>query len=52
MALRPHDEDILKMLACQVHLGSQNLDPNMQRYTYKRRSDGTCVPGSADVHAG
>eukprot|EP01094_Clydonella_sp_ATCC50884_P000206 TRINITY_DN1016_c0_g1_i1.p2 TRINITY_DN1016_c0_g1~~TRINITY_DN1016_c0_g1_i1.p2 ORF type:complete len:304 (+),score=75.77 TRINITY_DN1016_c0_g1_i1:32-913(+) len=43
MALRAQDEDILKMLACQVHLGSQNLDPQMQRYTYKRRSDGIYI---------
>lgn len=43
MALRAQDDDILKMLACQVHLGSQNLDPQMQRYTYKRRNDGIYI---------
>jgi len=43
MALKPRDEDILKMLACQVHLGSQNVDPEMQRYTHKRRADGIYI---------
>jgi len=28
------------MLACEVHRGSRNLDPNMQRYIWERRSDG------------
>jgi len=38
--LAPREDDIQKMLACQVHLGSRNLDPSMQRYIWKRRSDG------------
>jgi len=28
------------MLACQVHIGSRNLEPAMERYVYKRRQDG------------
>jgi len=28
------------MLACQVHIGTRNLDPSMERYIWKRRSDG------------
>jgi len=28
------------MLACQVHIGSRNVDPAMGRYLWKRRSDG------------
>jgi small subunit ribosomal protein SAe len=39
-ALNPREDDIQKMLACQVHLGSRNLDASMQRYIWKRRSDG------------
>lgn len=39
-ALQPTREDILKMLACQVHIGSKNLDQNMERYIWKRRNDG------------
>jgi len=39
-ALNPREDDIQKMLACQVHLGSRNLEPGMLRYIWKRRSDG------------
>jgi len=28
------------MLACQVHIGSRNVDPAMGRYIWKRRGDG------------
>jgi small subunit ribosomal protein SAe len=39
-ALNPKEEDIQKMLACGVHLGTTNLDPLMARYVWKRRTDG------------
>lgn len=39
-ALQPTPDDILKMLACQVHIGSKNVDQNMARYIFKRRNDG------------
>jgi len=42
-ALYPTDDDILKMLACQVHLGTRNLDPALERYVYKRRQDGVYI---------
>jgi len=38
--LNAREDDIQKMLACQVHIGSRNMDPAMQRYIWKRRSDG------------
>jgi len=38
--LNPLEDDIQKMLACQVHIGSRNLEPAMQRYIWKRRNDG------------
>jgi len=38
--LNAREDDIQKMLACQVHIGSRNLDPSMGRYVWKRRSDG------------
>lgn len=28
------------MLAAEVHIGSKNLDPKMERYVWKRRQDG------------
>ena len=34
------EEDIQKMLACQVHLGTKNVDFQMEKYTFKRRHDG------------
>merc|ERR1711939_796640 len=37
------EEDIRRMLACQVHLGTKNVDFQMERYTYKRRPDGVYV---------
>jgi len=42
-ALAPTEDDMLKLLACQVHVGTKNLDPNMSRYVYKRRSDGVHI---------
>jgi small subunit ribosomal protein SAe len=38
--LNVREDDVQKMLACQVHIGSRNLDPAMSRYIWKRRSDG------------
>merc|ERR1712094_87054 len=34
---------IQKMLACQVHLGTKNVDFQMEKYTFKRRPDGVYV---------
>eukprot|EP00164_Ancoracysta_twista_P001869 GFYU01002457.1.p1 GENE.GFYU01002457.1~~GFYU01002457.1.p1 ORF type:complete len:298 (-),score=99.56 GFYU01002457.1:299-1192(-) len=42
-ALVPTEEDIKMMLACNVHLGTKNLDHQMNRYLYKRRSDGVHI---------
>jgi len=39
-ALNPSEADIMKMLVCQVHVGTRNLDPSMHSYIWKRRSDG------------
>jgi small subunit ribosomal protein SAe len=38
--LNPKEEDIQKMLACKTHIGTDNLEPAMGRYVWKRRSDG------------
>jgi small subunit ribosomal protein SAe len=38
--LAPKDEDIAKLLACQVHVGSKNLDFQMADYMWARRPDG------------
>jgi len=39
-ALNPKDDDIQKLLACQAHIGAKNLEPSMERYIWKRRTDG------------
>jgi small subunit ribosomal protein SAe len=36
----PKEDDIQKMLASDVHIGTTNLDPHMQHYVWKRRPDG------------
>jgi len=33
------EDDIQRMLACHVHLGTKNCDHQMERYTYKRRAN-------------
>jgi len=40
VALNPKEDDVAKMLACDVHLGTKNLEPAMARYMWKRRADG------------
>jgi len=42
-ALNPKEEDIQKLLACQAHIGSKNLEPSMERYVWNRRSDGVYI---------
>jgi len=37
------EEDVMKMLAATVHIGSQNCDFQMQQYVYKQRHDGLYV---------
>lgn len=36
----PRQEDIMKMLKCNTHLGTKNCEVLMDPYVYKRRSDG------------
>jgi len=37
------EADIKQMLAAKVHLGTKNIDPEMQRYTWRRRRDGVHI---------
>jgi len=36
-------EDVAKFLSCNTHIGSNNLDFQMEQYVYKRRSDGVHI---------
>jgi small subunit ribosomal protein SAe len=36
--LSPKEEDVQRMIACQVHIGTQNLDFQMAPYVWKRRT--------------
>jgi len=42
-ALNAKEDDIAKMLACAVHMGTRNLEPAMERYIWKRRNDGVYI---------
>jgi len=39
-ALSPKDEDIKKLLAVGAHIGTANIEHNMNRYVWRRRPDG------------
>jgi len=41
--LNVSQDDVAKMLACQVHVGTRNMEPAMGRYVWKRRSDGVHI---------
>ena len=43
MALSQREQDIQRMLAAQVHLGTKQCDFQMDRYVYRRRQDGIFV---------
>ena len=42
-ALSQKEQDIQMMLAADVHLGTKNCDFQMERYVFKRRTDGMCL---------
>jgi len=37
------EDDVVKFLACTTHLGSTNLDFQMEQYMFKRKSDGVYI---------
>lgn len=41
--LAPKEEDISKMLMAQTHIGAKNVNHQMQKYVFKRRSDGVNI---------
>lgn len=43
MVLSQRESDIQMMLAADVHLGTKNCDFQMERYVWKRRSDGIFI---------
>jgi len=42
-ALQLQEEDVRKMLACNVHIGDKNVSPTMTRYVWKRNSEGVHI---------
>ncbi|KAF7989281.1 hypothetical protein HCN44_007955 [Aphidius gifuensis] len=42
-ALQLKEEDVVKMLAAKTHIGSENVNYQMEQYVYKRRIDGAGV---------
>jgi len=45
--LAPKEEDIMKMLTAEVHIGTTNADLKMKEYIWKRRSDGLHIINSS-----
>ncbi|CAJ0961466.1 unnamed protein product, partial [Mesorhabditis belari] len=43
VSLAIKEEDAMKFLASQTHIGTPNVSLHMQQYVYKRRSDGTHI---------
>lgn len=41
--LAPTEDDIQRLVACQVHIGSKNCEAQMERYVWNRRADGVHV---------
>ena len=37
------EEDVMKMIAANAHIGSNNCDFQMLQYVYKQRSDGPFI---------
>ncbi|VDM09584.1 unnamed protein product [Wuchereria bancrofti] len=37
------EEDAIKLLACQTHVGAANCDFQMEQYVWKRRADGLFI---------
>jgi small subunit ribosomal protein SAe len=37
------EEDLTKILVAMAHLGSQNLDYQMEQYVFKRKNNGVCL---------
>jgi len=37
------EEDVMKLLHCQTHIGASNVDHQMEQYVWKRRADGTHI---------
>lgn len=42
-ALSLKEEDLTKILVATAHLGSANLDFQMEQYVFKRKNNGVCI---------
>ena len=48
-SLSPKELDVQRMLACEVHIGTRNVDFQMERYVWRRRADGASPPELAPL---
>jgi hypothetical protein len=48
-SLSPKELDVQRMLACEVHIGTRNVDFQMERYVWRRRADGARAAHSSVV---
>lgn len=37
------EDEAMKFIVCETHIGTKNLDFQMENYMYKRRSDGSII---------
>jgi len=42
-AMQLRQEDVVKFLVCQTHVGARNVDHQMEQYVYKRKNDGIFI---------
>jgi len=42
-SLNIKEDDVQKLLACEAHLGTNNIEPSMARYVWRRRTDGIYI---------
>lgn len=42
-AMQLRQEDVVKFLVCQTHVGARNVDHQMESYVYQRKADGKKV---------
>jgi len=48
--LQPDEGDMSKILAAHAHIGSTNVNYQMEQYVYKRRADGTHIINVKKMH--
>eukprot|EP01130_Rhizamoeba_saxonica_P000566 TRINITY_DN10534_c0_g1_i1.p1 TRINITY_DN10534_c0_g1~~TRINITY_DN10534_c0_g1_i1.p1 ORF type:complete len:296 (-),score=78.93 TRINITY_DN10534_c0_g1_i1:27-914(-) len=43
LCMKMTDDDVVKMMSCHAHIGTQNVSPEMKRYVFARTSEGNHI---------